>query len=362
MAGHSTPLYITLGLVLITAVAPASAAQFEGGPGTDLPIVHEKTYDGGVALGLRFDMSAPGTFRVDMVSHEPRQTTPVGNAVLFFHENRTYRSGFFVTAFDSIDRQVAHVDGAPASDQDPDVPGTQLGPVSTFDADDDVDAAEDAPKKCPLFCSVLLQQEEDTSEGSFYYILWLGGADRVDVRILASAEVEQVAIQPGTPHVFGDASLEGGTMNVQHQSTHATPAGPASPGAKVLLGAQQDRAIEDQLWGYWALYGEKEVCQFGLLPFACASTTLAKRQCTSLAPIACEHARISWEGAESSGTTSTGVMLSGEAPGDYTFTVDRKIDGWTSPLVVPDTGVEIRPWEHHTYLTAADVSLPPAPS
>lgn len=362
MAGHQTPLYIALGLVLLTAVAPGSAAQFEGGPGTDLPIVHEKTYDGGTALGLRFDLSDASTFRVDMVGHGPRQTTPVANAALFFNEDRTYRSGIFVTAFDSIDRQVAHVDGIPADDQDEAADGTQIGPVSTFSEGEAVQTAGEAPpKKCPLFCSVLLQQEDRTHAGSFYYILWLGGTHHVDVRVFAGDAVETVAIEEGTPHVFGDASLEGGTVNVQHQSTHATPLGPASTGAKVLLGAHQDRVIEDELWAYWSLYGEKEVCQFGLLPFSCASTIVAKRECTNLAPVTCEHARISWEGPESSGSTSTGTFLYGEPAGDYTFTVDRKIDGWTSPIVIPDTGVEVRPFEHHTALSAADVSLPPAP-
>lgn len=354
---------LVLATVLWTALAPPAAASFHDGPGTDHPIVHEATYENGVALGLRFDLSEPGTFRVDMVGHPPQQTTPVGYAVLSLNENRTYEKGFFVTTFDSRDRHFAYVDGQPVDDQNDDEPGLQIGPAS-------VDGGSKAPttdgepgeKGCPLFCSVFVQDEDDTHAGSFFYVIWLGGTSSVDVRVFASEEVDAVHIREGTPHVFGDASMEDGRTSIQHQETHGGPGGPTSVGGKLLLDAREDRTIEERLWGMWALHGDKEVCEFGAVPVTCASTAPLKRTCTNLVPVHCDHARISWQGPAGSGTTGENVVFEGTVPGSYTFSVDRKVDGWSSPLIAPATGVEVRPWEHHTFLSAADVSLPPAPS
>lgn len=220
-----------------------------------------------------------------------------------------------------------------------------------LDWDDDGDVS---PSSHPDFISWGRTVRENPDPGSYYFVFFTGGGALGEVIVTGDGGVD-VDVREGTPHVLYDGGFEDGDVNVQQTRKVSPPTPYLSDrlhGLRVMTDASVSFQVEDALWGQWGNYdSHNAVC--GLLVGPCFSLTpfeMLVREQTGLS-----RAEISWGSSHGGDEGEQAYTFLAAPSGEYTFTIDHKVDWMTDNLVA------YQAYEHTSRLITADV-LPPRPA
>jgi len=317
------PVLAAVVLLAGSAVLPALAAANH----TGLPTALADATTGAASWGVRVDADATGHFAVQVTGCGTKVGSTDGIGMLLFDASKQFRFGVMVTGGFSTDRRVVSV-----GDMD-------LVHEVTYPAFGGV---------CPY---ARLEFEVQGAPGATHYLVgWVAGLDGASRLDVFGGAGTQAQAQRGDALALGDSELRGGTQ-VQLQQRLV---GFHGVGAKLLVGAHAEQSVQRSLYGAWSYSDTKFACMG-----TCVGSATVDTACDLVLGVSCV-ASLGWQGPAGAGTMQAGFLFLGEPPGAYTFTVERKVDAYDPAGVafVPP-GVLVALTENYSYLSVADVALPP---
>lgn len=317
---------VTLALAALVLPVPATAFHDDG-----LPVIYTASGSGSASYAIRYD-HVGGDFAIDLYGSGPASAQSISAAAFVFDANRNLVFGFAFTGHTSPDRLILSPVGEAGN--------PSLLPEWLDLTVETGDASADAA--CTFACVGI--SGPGAPAGTYYYLLWLSGVSGNAFEIRANSP-GAVSVNAGAAYSIGDAEIHGGDLNVQVQEQ--------GMGVKAMSNAGTTVAVNDRLWGFWGNSDFKLACQF--VVGACVWRSAVTYTCYDLGAN-CDTTQVSHSGPSGSGTGFAAFL--GTAAGDYTFTVDHKVDAYGPNVYDPATGTWLLLAEDYTYLTAADNELP----
>lgn len=320
---------VALAAALVLALAPARAADASA-----LDLVFEKSVAGSHSFGVRVDTGPMGEFSFEILACCAYAGAVGGLGALYFDADKAARFGLMITGGISRERTVLSVE--------------PLGPASEVRVDEsELDAGS-------------VRFTITTPPHATRYVVAYGaGIERTQLRVWAH-DGAVVTVNEGSGLALGDPDFTAGGANAEAQRNHAPYQG---VGAKALLAARADVAIERNLYGLFMTSGVKRACEYGapLNLNRCVPVATRLADCAEFTGEACAASRISWRGpAGGAGGAPGYAFLRHEPAGAYAFTVDHKLDAWGpwNAHATPAGSVWLNLGEETTALVVADVALP----
>lgn len=319
-------------IILAALVLPATAVAFHS---DGIPVIYAASSPGSASYAVRYEHGG-GNFAIDLYGSGPATAQSTSAAVFVFDSNKNLVFGFAFTGHSSPDRLILSPAGGA---------GDAAGLPSWLDISVETwDSTTDAA--CTFFCVGL--SGSNAPAGTYYYLLWLSGVSANSFEVRSGGG--SVAANAGPAYSIGDAEIRDGTVNAQAQET-AAPG--AVAGAKVMLDASTVVGVNDKLYGFFGASDFKLACQFAV--GVCVWKSSVTYTCSAVTRVNCDTTRTSWSGPTSG--SGFGAFL-GTPAGDYTLSVDSKVDAYGPNAYNPQTGTWLFLGEDYTYFTAADNKLP----
>lgn len=327
-------------LTLLSAAALLLAASASAFHDDTLPLLYEAGGEGGGSYALRLD-HAGGDFTLTIVGMGPLTSQSLTLAFYIFNEDREYVSSAAVNGHTTPDRFLL---STPVTRGNAALVPAWLG-MEAATAEDS--SAESGSHGCPYACLSL--RGHDVPAGVYYYLLYVAGVPSHSFAVRAAGG--SVVVNAGPAYNLGDADMEGG-VNVQSQGP--PPAGPqdSTVAAKAIAGAGASIQVDHALFGFFESHDFDFFCAAG----ACTHRPSSPPECTALG-LSCDTTGLSWAGPNGAGGAGP-VYFEGAPAGDYTFTVDRKLEAYGPEFLSAETGTWVWTNEDITLLSIADNELP----
>ncbi len=337
------PLVTVCAIALLTTTLTLPAA---GAFHSDAPLLYQDAGDGSTGWGIEVAHETTGDIAIDLHADIPVTASEVSIGGVFF-DNGEPSAMIAITSHISPERTT--LTAGPLGE----LPGTTVttaGDEALVEDAVSVETASSAPS-CPFICLAL--NEEAAGPGDHHFVAWAGGFSTTELFVRSTADAS-ATIDKGPSHVVGDADLAGGLVNAQVQRD----VGGQTLGLKTMLEVPYQATVEDELFGFWA----RSTVKFACAP-ACVTPTSAFSFCQAqaeavLAGVSCNTASLGWDGPGGSGTGGSFFDFFGSPAGDYTFTVERKLDLYGPLVMDPTTGASAWWGEDHSFLTVTDVTVP----
>lgn len=325
---------VAVSAILVTAAFVASPVNaFHA---NDLPVISTEATDGNAAYGLRVDTDG-SDFAIDLLGYQPITSSKVSAAVFLLDANGNTLFGFALTGHMSPDRLI-------------------IEPLSSGDATAVPDWLEireiESDTDARLAVGIGLTGRAPPA-GSYYYAVWIGGADTGEFTVRGQPGVS-VTANAGKSYVLGDPELNQG-VQVQQTIPLPYPLG-QRVGAKLMKDVSITIPVENKIFGFWGSADFKLACSFAV--GACLWKSTVEYQCRAITGQNCGTTKISYDGPNGGGSGYGTYAMLGGPSGDYTFTVDQKLDLYGPGYYNPQTGTFVFLGEDGSYLTVADVKVP----
>lgn len=344
---------VAVGLALLTVPLTLPAA---GAFHSDAPVILQDAVDGAASWGIEVDQATAGDIVIDVHGDTPQTSSQASAGAVFFDGEGNPTFMFALTSHGSPDR--TQITPNPLGD-DPQPTIVTRGDREALPYDLEIEPETDATSSsCPYLCVGLTT--EDAEPGKHHFVAWIGGLSSTELFVRSTGEATATANQ-GEAYALGDPELDGGTVNVQVQRTHQGE----TLGIKAMKDVPFETTVDGELYGFWGSTGIKATCPAtAVLPVpVCVSPGSELANCSYLMSFylpgtSCETASLSWEGPGGGQSGGTLYSFEGASAGEYTFSVDRKLDAYGPLVGEPTTGTIVFLTEEFSYLTIADVAVP----